>query len=186
MPSDVEEEDARMPGWHCNRKCPSKFLSTEEAMRAEWMQKGAEKQSALWVAVNHQVVKHKETSRARRVVWRIGEVVVCKPYWCHLHAACHRTVEDMQTLIAKGHDSVPPKLPRAKKNAPQARKADSWFLNLYLSLAQAFATEQGQDDGVSETLEFAEVANEAHPLWGFDCGFQGGWQFQELCPQEVP
>ena len=132
MPSDVEEEDARMPECHCNRKCPSKFLSTEEAMRAEWMQKGAEKQSALWVAVNHQVVKHKETSRARRVVWRIGEVVVCKPYWCHLHAASQRTVEDMQTLIAKGHDSVPPKLPRAKKMPRKHAKQihGSWIFTL--------------------------------------------------------
>ena len=87
--------------------------------------------------------------------------------------ACHQQEYSgiyMQTLIAKGHDSVPPKLPRHEKDSPQARTADSWFLKLDLGLAQAFATEQGQDDGLSETVEFAEVADEAHPLWELNFG----------------
>ena len=83
-----------------------------------------------------------------------------KPCDCGLHEAVGEVRPRHSATEAAKHEKPTVKL----------EVADSWFLGLYSSISEPAATENfKEDDGSSECVEFEEVPDSTHPIWGLTC-----------------
>ena len=152
MPLLVDDDSGAPMHCNCHRKCDAMDLENICGVCLPSSAKLSETDliESVFQAVKA-VVHAKENEGQKSIVWRLGDTVVCKPFWCFVNNTSPDTVDDIMAAQL-------PKFPSdntctVSKN--QFAKADAWFLQLYQNLAEPMPTEEPE-----------EVKDMNHPLWG--------------------
>ena len=98
----------------------------------------------------------------KTTIWKFDGQDVCKTMWCYCHFVSRPTTGKFQRLVAAGHVTLPPRLPKVPpaKSSSQIFSADAWLLHCYQHLAEPLANiEVPEPDS-----EYVEVTA-THPLW---------------------
>ena len=100
----------------------------------------------------------------KRLKYTVENRECCRPFWEHVHAIGHQTLDKYKRYIRAGHQEPIPRAPPAKpKERPGWETADAWFLQLYTQLADYNPGEQIDLD--KDPYEIIPVPNDDHPLW---------------------
>ena len=163
----VVEDDDSGAHTHCNchRKCDAMDLENICGLCLPSAAKHSETDliESVFQAVKA-VVHAKENEGQKSIVWRLGDTVVCNPFWCFVNNTSHDTVDDIQNLIATGHQTMPAQLPKTADapdiaqtldNTPKEAKNQSFLSFL------AYLRTSGKFDSVEvEYMETGHTHNE--------------------------
>jgi hypothetical protein len=175
LPPDVPDVMRLLDDQHasalcsCKRDCVARYDMQKIAFDRLQMlnQPSGDRLPALYNRVRLAVtVKNKPTSK--NVSWKHDGAIVCKPFFCHVNACGHSTIEKFKMLIDSGHQTLDlasfSTIPGVRSHV-QKNRADAWFMMLYDSLAEPWATEECAnllDDNLETCFHMVEPG---HPLW---------------------
>ena len=95
--------------------------------------------------------------------YEVNNVRVCRDFWLHVNRMGPGTLDKYKLLIRTGQRKSKSRKPERAK--PGCEQADTWFLTLYLSLADFNPTEEEGADKQPGAYEIVPVGNDNHPLW---------------------
>ena len=97
--------------------------------------------------------------------YEVNNVRVCRDFWLHVNCMGPGTLDKYKKLIRTGLQDKPERAKRCTFLKPGCEQADTWFLTLYLSLADFNPTEEEGADKQPGAYEIVPVGNDNHPLW---------------------
>ena len=172
LPSDVasdstnNDKEASAHGKYCtcSRRCHTRVdEDLVLTMRLQEQQKNrTDRQNGLMSAV-----RQLKSDGCKKIVWKIEDVVVCRPFWIYAHATSSDNLAKLSKLIEAGHADVPDLLPavRDSSHGHQLSKADAWFLDLYEWVAEPLARNKSDEITSIHDEHHLIVDDPDHPLW---------------------
>ena len=97
--------------------------------------------------------------------YEVNNVRVCRDFWLHVNCMGQGTLDKYKKLIRTGLQDKPERAKPCTFSKPGCEQADTWFLTLYLSLADFNPTEEEGADKQPGAYEIVPVGNDNHPLW---------------------
>ena len=137
------------------------------------------------MAVRDQMTDSSGNVTTSRLDWKFHGVGVCRSFWAHAYFTGPNTIDHHRHGIKEGLTQPAEtlaRMPNAKSSAA-TNKADSYFLNMYNSLAEPMPTEDcAEDIQIGDMHEMIESSS--HPLFSLTNTLMGSGQ--RYAPKKVP
>ena len=103
---------------------------------------------------------------SRRLVYKIGQIKVCRKFWEFVHCISTNTVDKYKKMIVNNKDvSLPTTraMPTVPAQCRQFEKADAWFFHLYQSVGEP-APNSILESAPEGPLDIMTFESQLHPL----------------------